>query len=466
MDGGLQRLGRVATNFNKCDKSCVPVEWGDDELSLAAIGLDTHDQYLPAVGPKAELDSMKMHYAGALPREELSDAELKACHDAYMRDYVRSNTGWDQRRDVETWTEILSTLKRGASTGMNYSWLAKTNGDVLDDDEMRQFVVALAIQRAEALSLMCPAALEEKLRSDPTFLVRNNLADPVRVFIKNEIHPRRKAVINKWRHIASVSIVDRLTETLLVRNQDKAEIENWRKVPSKCGFGQTDADVAELVDFALLKGLNLSSDASGWDGTVPLTLLRLDAQRRVWLARDANTAWENAIKNVFLSSAYRLLATSDGNLYRRLVPGGQASGRKVTSSGNGAMRRAVDVVAGLHLGCDTQSMCMGDDCVTRWSGDEKEYVDFVQRRFGIKLTDIARMNQHFEFCSHLFDVERKIAYPCNPLKSLANLAQRIMSHEDVVQHVEQFENNLRHHPDREALIAVVDGMLERHCRSL
>lgn len=467
VSGGLVYLGKAQTPFSAINVSESQIDWGEDEQALREAKLDTSDQFNPARGPKAELQSLHQHFDKVAEMGSLTNQELQELKESFIREGVKTPCSWDQRRDPNVWADILDTLKKQASTGFPYAHIAKMNIDALNDDVLRVELQQLAIQRLEALSVMKPQAVEACLILDPSFLVRHNLADQVRVFVKNEIHPKRKAIIGKWRNIASVSLVDRLVETFLVRNQDMAEIKGWREMSSKSGFGLTDVDMSEISRFCVKNKLTVSSDASGWDSSVPRMLLMLDAERRVWLCDNPSEGWATALRNVFIASAYRVLMTSDGRMYTRVVPGGQASGRKVTSSGNGAMRRALDVLVGRRLGVSTFSMCMGDDCVTHFGGDagsvaraKENYAREALNRTGVVLTDVSEREGRVEFCSHEFDLSTGLAYPVNPLKPLANLAsKRVLVEFD--QNYDQFLRTIRHHPDRVALTRVADSLRAR-----
>lgn len=469
---GIVFMGTLPSNFSQKNVQHSKVDWGNLREILAAVEvggvkLNVDDQYNPATGPEAELEALHAHHAGVVECESLAEVEIEHCLQQFEKEYVRSKTRWEDRRDPEVWSSILQAVKRSASTGAPWSWIAKENADALEDPVLRAKVVGLAIQRAEWFAEIDPDWLESTLQKDPAFLLKHGLADPVRIFVKKEIHPGRKVLSRKWRIIMSVSLVDRLVETLLCFSQDEKEIEHWRDIPSKCGFGMTDEAIHDMIKYAQDKRLNTSSDASGWDATVPMSLLKLEAERRVRLAADVCPEWAAAVRNVFLSSAYRIMMTSDGHLYRRVVPGGQASGRKVTSSSNSAMRRAVDIIAGMHFGVETASMCMGDDCHTHLGTvDPVEYTQFVFNQFGIRLTDVVREESDFEFCSHRFVVDANVAYPINPLKSLANFAASLaggVERDQALQTLSQLKNNWRHLPGGDALLHVAQTMLADRC---
>lgn len=182
----------------------------------------------------------------------------------------------------------------------------------------------------ERLQLLGTRNLDRKAET-PISLVKQGFVDPVRVFVKNEPHNKKKKADRRWRLIMSVSLVDQLVERLLFENQNNTEIKNWTTCPSKPGFG-----LASDTDLCTLKGSVMGfthgdinraaeADVSGWDWSVQEWELLADAECRIRLM-DASPLMARIIRNRVLCLSRSVYVTPKGVMYAQLKYGIQLSG--------------------------------------------------------------------------------------------------------------------------------------------
>lgn len=236
----------------------------------------------------------------------------------------------------------------------------------------------------------------------PYHAVHNNMVDPIRLFIKNELHSADKARQKRFRLIASVSVIDQLVERVLFSAQNKAEIAQWSSIPSKPGLGLHDEGLEVLRDEMAAYSKPVETDVSGFDWSVKGWMLRLDAVARLRLAGFStsalglgNTVVERIVLNRVRCLSQAVFVFSDGQVISQGVPGIQKSGSYNTSSTNSRIRWMLARLAGAKA-----AMTMGDDCVEEYA----EGAPAVYERVGllIKGYKTVTLSEGISFCSHTF----------------------------------------------------------------
>jgi hypothetical protein len=176
----------------------------------------------------------------------------------------------------------------------------------------------------------------------PFARVQAGLCDPVRYFIKKEPHTLKKILAGRLRAIAGVSIVDEAVCRYLCQAQDELEIANWKRCPSKPGYGATDDDMDEMYqEFLMMMGIGdtYHSDMTMWDWMVKLRNRQMDCERRIKLAKvSSDSAFACVLWNYTICMMQKLVVLSDGALLEQRWWGWQPSGEKITSSTGSAMR--------------------------------------------------------------------------------------------------------------------------------
>jgi len=264
------------------------------------------------------------------------------------------------------------------------------------------------------------------------------------LFIKDELHTKEKVDKSRYRLIFSVPILVNLMERLCCAAQNKLEIANWERIPSKPGLGFTDEMSRSLIDYASRHGLCNSTDMSGWDWTVNGAHIDFDRDVRLKLVsgQEGYSVFATFLNNVNHLLTNKVVALSNGELYAQSFSGVIASGSYRTSPTNSRIRIGARYKA---IG-DTEAMSMGDDCV------EGDYggVDPVEAyaKLGFILKDSVSSQSSFEFCSKKF--ESGLAVPMDPVKMLLRFfVKRGYLDAEITYAIKQ---ELRHCPESLALI--------------
>lgn len=284
-----------------------------------------------------------------------------------------------------------------ASPGMPYMQQVQTNAELLRFYG-REWLASLVVER---ILLIQEAPLEAFERWTAAELVEAGLVDPVRVFIKNELHSAEKVSQGRYRLISSISVVDQCVERVLCSPQNNFEIESWKSLFSKPGLGLHDEGLDELSKcFKSMKNPT-GSDISGFDWSVPQWLLDVDAEVRSRLAGGGDL-WQRRARLLGLS----LFVLSDGSVYEQVMRGIQKSGSYNTSSTNSRIRVALAaLVSDFEVG---SVAAMGDDCVedTSWMGNTSMSYSFMEAyaKYGFRVKEVqfAEFNGCVDFCAYRF----------------------------------------------------------------
>lgn len=290
------------------------------------------------------------------------------------------------------------SVDRDSSPGYPYMRVYKTNGDFIDAMGKRA-IAECVIQRVLALSQEA-----EPEKKEASYFVSRGLADPVRLFVKGELHSLEKIQEGRMRLIASVSLVDQLVERLLCGRQNNAEIARWRDIPSKPGLGLDDDGLEVLRGNAAAFVKPLATDMSGFDWSVPQWLLELDATARCRLSgASSGGAYEMALRARVAALGRSLLVLSDGTMFAQVDAGVQKSGSYNTSSSNSRMRVGLGHIAKRRAsrGVETQVgiMAAGDDCIEDADGVDTSMLLAAYRSLGFSV----KVSPVLDFCSYVFE---------------------------------------------------------------
>lgn len=272
----------------------------------------------------------------------------------------------------------------------------------------------------------------------PVDLVKADLVDPVRLFVKNELHSAAKVAQGRFRLIGSVSIIDQLVERFYAQDQNDAEIEVWNDIPSSAGMGHDDENLALMIDKLSNLRDPVSSDISGFDWSVTQWLLDLDAERRALLGgvRVGKLARARAFtlgRSVFV--------LSDGRAFTLRTPGVMKSGSYLTASTNSFIRWALALLVG-----SSRAVTMGDDCV---EDTESDLLDLVAEyaSWGFRVTDARRcsLDTGIEMCSVMVYSEVERCEFLGWVKQVANMLRRKPANRaDVEQQLRALDFTMRH----------------------
>lgn len=344
---------------------------------------------------------------------------------------------------------IDQDLKADSSPGYPYLRMAKTNSDLLalvGKDTVAEFaMLRFATIMATPLSDIREMTAEE--------MVEANLCDPVRFFVKNELHSRAKVEQGRFRLISSVSVIDSIIERVLNRDLNNLEIDNWQAIPSKPGMGNHDEGLSNLSLEFTSYTTPTGSDVSGFDWSTDAWCHDDDAVRRAWLCHADPDPWLK--RSALLTKS--LIVLSDGSMFAQTEPGVQKSGAYTTSSTNSSIRTIVCHHAHRAVGAipltRVRNAAMGDDCVEdthHYDADQMEKLSMAYADMGFPLKAVERFS--FEFCAYWYQ-NGIYSHPTRTQKMLMNFLWRWAQPGQFNEKLSDLNNELRHDPDREEIIS-------------
>lgn len=285
--------------------------------------------------------------------------------------------------------------------------------------------------------------------------MQQGLCDPIRVFVKDEVHKRSKLEAGMARIISSVSVVDQIVERVLWGPQNRLNIDSYQNTPSKAGFGMSlDSQCAELYSSVLemqAAGATSESDMSHWDWTVQWWDTLLATKVRISQSKcDGESPFALISLARCFTASWSVFSLSDGSMFSQVVPGGMKSGRYATTADNSYMRAGNYALISMR---DNRAVgrvvVMGDDAL------ENTVPDAIARYSELgKVVKLYKTFTHtFNFCSHDFQVGG-VAYP----DTWEKLVFRYLGHQQVTHELRaELLDNLRHHPQRDLIITLIDA---------
>lgn len=371
--------------------------------------------------------------------------ELKEADDSLLKSYVKHDidpclVNFDEIALRKRICEVIGFVKRDASPGVPYAFVASTNGKLLDT--YKELIIDCVIDR---IRLRNQYSLSQLNDMTPEELVQKGLVDPVRVFVKSEPHKIKKLNEGRVRLIHSVSIVDKIIEMVLIRDLTKLEINNWYRIPSKPGIGFTTEDNDLVYEDVISNKPMCASDVEGWDWNVEKWQIVDDAEMVIKLCNNPSKIWEHQVRIGALIECKSVYQFSDGLMVKNLFEGIVNSGKYKTSSGNSRMRTKLAKLVGAD-----KTIAAGDDAVESFVKDAIE----KYKRFGFKIKAYDLVEDSFEFCSRIYS--SKGSWPINVGKMVMNLIHNTPRNLfEFRMYMMGFENDLGSHPDFENIMQAV-----------
>lgn len=236
--------------------------------------------------------------------------------------------------------------------------------------------------------------------------------DPIRLFVKPEAHTAKKMAEEKYRLIASVSVIDQIIDHMLFGEMNDRMIANWHLVPSKPGWSIFQGGWRYIPQETWI-----ATDASSWDWTVRPWLLELALELRMSLCKNLNQQWVD-----LASARYRELysspvfITSGGLKLKQKTPGVLKSGCVNTISDNSMMQALLHVRVSLELGIPVEPIfTMGDDRLQAPMEKEHEYFELTSQYCILKSVKHENEFAGFRFRGRLVDPVHKGKHAYNLL---------------------------------------------------
>lgn len=308
------------------------------ELAEGMLNLEN-----PKRGAQAEFDSLMFHAHQFVPKDVPDTFAQVLLEEVMVRDEYPSE---------DSITSIISSVKMDSSPGFPLTQMLPEVGRPTNADFFNRWGPEELCHAALArLSLIVHFSTEEIEAMSAVDRINHGLCDPVKVFIKQELHSKSKAQDKRWRIIASVSLIDQLVQRILYTRQNETEIAQFGlgvKCPSLPGMGGDDESLRRLA--SLISGMEwpTGDDISYFDFSQQEWHLDFDAHRRTFLKYGQFSKQSEYVKagKLYGKMVYML---SDGSLYAQTRTCWMKSGEYKTSSGNSATRVLAEKLVKLQL---------------------------------------------------------------------------------------------------------------------
>lgn len=408
---------------------------------------ELNNWHVPDKSAEAAVRSFKIQYASFAagahdpPPAEKLEPVLQAMVEEYPKVYL------DVGRLASILTDELANVKLTASPGLPLMRDHPTNADVFNNlgyDHVHAVVMC-------RLELLTEYTVDQIKAMSAEELCAAGLVDPVRVFVKNEVHSTKKVDEGKYRLIMSVSLIDQLVERVINGALDRKEIGQWSDLPSKPGMGLHDEGLQCLSETFKAMEVAMGSDMSGFDWHTSQWMLDADAECRA--AATGNESEDFHLKRAQLVGN-SVFVFGDGRVYAQRITGLQKSGTKTTSSGNSRIRV---ILAKLVGGINTKVCAMGDDAVEDLGTREVDLVALAEAyaSFGMSIKGMEFFEPNgLEFCAYRFHPSGQVA-PVRWDKMLAAFLYTWPQSAMFAERLFALEYELRHSPRRELCVSVI-----------
>lgn len=246
------------------------------------------------------------------------------------------------------------------------------------------------------------------------------IADPLKVFIKQEPHKRKKLEEGRLRLIMSVSLIDAIVDRILFMKLMYKVVRNYAKTHVMIGWSPSKGGYRYLN--SIFKNVEtLSIDKKAWDWSVPIWLLDSVEQVIMRIAADAPLWWKTAVHKRFeLLFKRAQFSFSDGSLVCQEKPGVMKSGCYLTIFINSVAQMLLHDMASFRLDLVADPIVvLGDDTLQKYIERWTEYVKYLES-LGFTL-EVERHKDRFEFAGFTYSNDYMPAYQQKHLFMLSHL---------------------------------------------
>ena len=329
-------------------------------------GADT-DLFPPITTSSAERLSFLRHSVHINRKD--APVDLNGIHATCESIYAAARWAYSKESVPEQVRKAVLQIDRKTSPGYPLCLTYPTNGDLLE---------AVGV---EAVVDMVLTRIKDYLRDGP------DAADPVRVFVKHELHTRKKMREGRMRLIWSISVVDAIVDSFLFDPSLRSEILHHTELPCQPGLSFSNGGMVGLFRrLSACRGPFAAADKSLWDWTVAAWEYDFDCEARRRLCSN----WAEVpsdVKQLWYIRYYALskcrMMFSDGVSYQQMFRGIMKSGSKLTISMNSRLQLVLKLCYLKKLGIDYDAskhllVSMGDDTLEAVFGlDLADYGNFL-----------------------------------------------------------------------------------------
>jgi len=281
-----------------------------------------------------------------------------------------------------------------------------SNHDALHPSEV-WYVIALVLDCINKINLFTLEELEKMSDED---LIDLNLIQAIATMIKQEPHKVSKIEEGRPRIVFMVSLIYQIIQRMLYSPALDSQIERWAELPIKVGIG-FDPEHKALLDSYVNQTFPFarrSSDVRAYDLSRQRWMTELNDAVHKKTIKAPKPYYDFVDKFEYLSTR-QVFVVSNGKLVRLIDPDTltthhiQPSGELRTLHRNSTVRVAVSYAYQMEHGeSDPRAMAVGDDCIEKLVGTQKEFEDW-HLEAGFVMTDTidTEIDQPYSFCSHL-----------------------------------------------------------------
>lgn len=370
----------------------------------------------------------------------------------------------------QKWLEIVESINKDASPGVDYCYQYKRNKDLLDSDPngFRQRVESRMAKRLELFKNPIQVdGVEEAIQR-----IEMDLVSPVRVFNKDEP--------TKWtketRLVNSLSAEDNAIEKATSLKKANKFMDHWMDSVSTVGIKLKNVEcMAEFRAvseefFGVPEGASVeNTDVRGWEWAFKKVAHRIALDIEFYLETGGFpedlpvTEWSPTLRLLWvehhLSVASKVLVLSDGRaLWTDHV--WMLSGKFKTSFQGTHVRSALcSIVATMRANRPVvvAAKSNGDDCLNKTFKNLDYTSEYLEA--GFVITDrfvAARPADAWSFCSH------RILRDNHYVESITKLVLSLFRHKELTCELwDDFSYNVRTRPDFESILSLVREVLGR-----
>lgn len=199
-------------------------------------------------------------------------------------------------------------------------------------------------------------------------LVKEPVADPIKIFIKREPHKRKKIEEERYRLISSVSLIDAMVDRILFTRMQMHQLTQIGESPIMIGWSPTQGGYRLLMNMLQKKPEQkyLMIDKSAWDWTVPSWMIEALFNVLCALAPGAPEWWVQMVQarfHMLFDDPYFVFG--DGSKAQQMSPGIMKSGCYLTIYLNSIAQLILHVLIQIRIESEvaTVPLCLGDDTI-------------------------------------------------------------------------------------------------------
>lgn len=284
-------------------------------------------------------------------------------------------------------------------------------------------------------------------RVEQLFATRNDEQNPIRVFIKQEVHSRKKLDEGRVRLISNIDVKTQIRQHVLFGPSNDAYVNNWTETPIVYGFSNTGGGFSKLASRFLVPDTKVvEADKKCWDWTMPSWVTEASLRLRRNLADgdpEKIQDWENRAREEYrrMYGVGTVMQLSNGKAYAQRTAGLQKSGSVVTISLNSEAQLFLHVLTLIRLGVSDKEICSakyrfivgGDDTLNLFPKefDVDAYVS-TMRTLGCKLDEpkVLSSLEGAEFFSWRFMNDKDFGWVGAPVRFDKHFSTLLMNVKD------------------------------------